>query len=313
MGNKGYGVQSASGFLISNPDEWDYPNSHYNDPLYWFYRARCTNGTGFDAAPAPAGWISQGEVGIDSYGPIVKNALVNKFNFHCGNSSINAIQFKPYNPLIIKNTDFVGLSKCCVDGDLSTQEFCPEDYTPINKKCNDFMFNNCSQKFTKGMENQCLNWCYGNMGKCDSGMSNYCNDHPNETRCNCINSKIIDYSKPPNPSDVISACADGNCISKGYKTLNMLKYSNNCPNICSQNIRRTDNSKCNLSGTKLNQNCPDSMITKNIDHKDTKSSNNTIIFFVLFIILVCLSYGIYILSSHTILKSNQSSYTKKND
>ena len=315
MGNSGtgwlhytdVGKQSASGFLTSSPDRWSHPNEHYNDPLYWFYRVRCTcSKAGFDAAPAPAGWIPQGEVTVDSYGADVKNAVVNRFNIGCSTPCINAIQYKPYNPLVIKNTDFVGLSKCCVDNDLDIQKFCPGDYNPISKKCDDFMFNNCSHQFTKGMEKQCLNWCYGNMGRCDSGMNNYCNNHPDETSCNCINSKIVDYSNPPNPSEVISICADGNCISQGYKTLSMLNFAGKCPNICSQNIRCLDHSKCNLSNTKLNQNCPDSMITKNIDHKDTKFSKNTIIFLIIFIVLVYLSYSIYASYSHTNLKSNQS-------
>ena len=301
-----------SGWLIEDRAGWKHPNDHYNDPEYWFYKVRCDDGSSFPPVSCPAGMTEQGETAVDNFPSNVRDSIKSRFsslNKKCSqvvmgsHHSLSVLQCKPTNPIVNGTTN---LANCCMSDALHIQKSCPQGFYPDSSMCKDFMKGNCTYKFTKGMEKQCLDWCKD--GECDTGATLYClNQNLNidtskgeelDKRCSCIESNVLNAGGD-SAANFIAPCADGDCITKGYKTKYMLPFlkKGHCPKICVQDLS-CKSGNCNFAKNNLNMNCVGKRQQEAMDkaeaEKEERNKKNKIIMFIIFIIFIFLVYNTFI-------------------
>ncbi|MDE2095904.1 MAG: hypothetical protein KGL39_01505 [Patescibacteria group bacterium] len=149
------------------------------------------------------------------------------------------------------------LADCCTNNDPTVQKKCKPGYCPGTKKCNDLMFQYCSNSFDLQNVELCKAWCKSEKGAglCDAAADKYCKQHPTDRDfCACKNSPLASaigggVSLPP--------CFDGNCHANGYKTSSDLRVQEHCPDVCNAAINciQTSHGTCQIDHNQFAINC----------------------------------------------------------
>ena len=98
---------------------------------------------------------------------------------------------------------------------------------------------------------QCRAQCVANPGSCDAFATTYCNTHPDDVFCGCMNSKLNDPKYGINPK-----CVDSKCLRSGTYLSSAIN-STNCPSIVNCDVQNNINNSGVMIATSipLQQNC----------------------------------------------------------
>jgi len=184
------------------------------------------------------------------------------------------------------------ISQCCRGVAGERQKFCQQFSGPTAPACFNTMAKYCSQNVfspvcqqwcannpgacasimdtvcnnpTGLTDKRCQSWCK-QTGKCDSGMTTYCQQNPGDPICTCLTSPVKKY----NPS-----CVDSSCITSGYITSSM--RTKPCPNIvdCSTQLALQAGGRLSTRNIAVEQNCGQQSSTgTDTGGSSTKTSSN---------------------------------------
>lgn len=211
-------------------------------------------------------------------------------------------------------------SDCCLNNPTG-QRTCDPNYNRGNASCDTAMQQHCSIGDNVMSDQKCQDWCNqrpdacratklaycstnldkatcrtwcnddANYESCATAVQPYCELHPTDIYCSCINSRVVSANLGVNPK-----CVDQTCLASGFLTQNMRTTA------CPSNINCTVQAAAQNSGISLitnipiQQNCGASATTAVTTPPPSASSGLQIYYILIFIFIVFIAILLYAVS-----------------